>query len=179
MFRRVTVAVTAIILLSTVAHAEFTPESQAVRDSLAEPTYAPLRTDESPSGLTRDWFARLGASLIFPRDGATARAIQRMARGEVSSIPNRCAGTMREALGWGLGDAHRWTSLPSRGFTMRPPGTPAKPGDIVVWPFTFGSRSSQHVGFAVGTDSGMRMLSNLSGRLGLSGLLPGYRAYFK
>lgn len=180
MFRSASFAVTAIMLLSTAAFADFTPDSQAVLDSLAEPThrsFGPI--EEGLSGMTKDWFARLGTNLIYPAGGATANAIRLMARGEVSSIPNRCAGTMREALGWGLGDAHRWTSLPSRGFQMRPAGTPAQSGDIVVWPFTFGSRNSQHVGIAVDTDSGMRMLSNLSGRLGLSRLLPGYRAYFR
>ncbi|MFP4250072.1 MAG: CHAP domain-containing protein [Armatimonadota bacterium] len=92
---------------------------------------------------------------------------------------NRCAGTMREALGWGLGDAHDWTGLPSRGYQQRPAGSGAQPGDIVVWPFTYGSRNSQHIGIAVGTDAGVRLLSNLSGSLGLSRMVSGYRAYFK
>ncbi len=130
-------------------------------------------------GFTKDWFSRLGMNLIYPKHAETASAIRRMARGEVSSIYNRCAGTMREALGWGLGDAHDWTALPEQGFQQRPAGAAAQPGDIVVWPFTYGSRNSQHIGIAVGTDAGMRLLSNLSGNLGLSRLVSGYRAYFK
>jgi hypothetical protein len=131
------------------------------------------------TGLTKDWFGRLGQNLIYPYESETAKAIQRMARGQVSSIRNRCAGTMREALGWGLGDAHRWTSLPSRGYTQRPAGASAQPGDIVVWPFSYGSRNSQHIGIAVGTEKGLLLLSNLSGSLGLSRMAPGYRAYYK
>jgi len=136
-------------------------------------------TTQETTGLTKDWFSRLGTSLIYPYNAETARAIQRMARGTVSSIYNRCAGTMREALGWGLGDAHNWTALPSRGYKQRPAEAQAQPGDIVVWPYTYGRRGSQHIGIAVGTDAGTRLLSNLSGHLGLSRLLPGYRAYYK
>jgi hypothetical protein len=125
------------------------------------------------------YFPMLGTKLVFPADGDTADAIHRMARGEVSSDYNYCARTMREALGWGLGDAHDWTALPSRGYTQRPSGSAAQPGDIVVWPFTYGSGNSQHIGVAVRTESGMRLLSNLSGDLGLTRLVPGYRAYWK
>ena len=133
-----------------------------------------------PGGLTREYFPRRGTSLVFPGSVETARAVRRMARGDVSSTPNYCARTMREALGWGLGDAHDWTALPSRGYNRRPRGTPAQPGDIVVWPFTYGSRNSQHIGVAVKTDAGMRLLSNLSGHpaglpqlLGVGGVTPG------
>ncbi len=132
-----------------------------------------------PGGLTEEYFPHLGTSLIFPAKAETAGAIRRMARGEVSSVPDYCARTMREALGWGLGDAHDWTALPSRGYNQRPAGTPAQPGDIVVWPFTYGSRNSQHIGVAVKTDAGMRLLSNLSGDLGLTPLSGGYRAYWR
>jgi hypothetical protein len=132
-----------------------------------------------PGGLAKQYFPRLGTSLIFPQNAETARAIRRMANGQVSAIPNYCARTVREALGWGLGDAHDWTALPRRGYTERPAGTAAQPGDIVVWPFTYGSGNSQHIGIAVGTDSGTRLLSNLSGDLGLTRMLPGYRAYWK
>lgn len=131
------------------------------------------------SGLTREYFGRINASLIFPKDADTASAIRRMAKGQVSAAPNYCARTMREAMGWGLGDAHDWTALPSRGYTQRPAGAEAQPGDIVVWPFTYGSRNSQHIGIAVGTDRGTRLLSNLSGTLGLTRILPGYGAYWK
>ncbi|MGI5817355.1 MAG: CHAP domain-containing protein [Armatimonadota bacterium] len=152
------------------------------RGEIAPRTPGPAATagpTTMPGGMTREYFGRLGTSLTFPADAQTARAIRRMARGEVSSVPNYCARTLREALGWGLGDAHRWTNLPSRGYTARPRGTPAQPGDIVVWPFTYGSRNSQHVGVAVGTDSGVQLLSNLSGDLGLTPMVPGYRTYWK
>lgn len=130
-------------------------------------------------GMVSEHFARLGTTLTFPASAETAGAIRRMAQGTVSSIPNRCAGTLREALGWGLGDAHQWTALPKRGYHERPRGSAAQPGDIVVWPFSFGRRNSQHVGIAVGTPAGTKLLSNLSGDLGLSSLSPGYRAYWR
>ncbi|MFO8082475.1 MAG: CHAP domain-containing protein [Armatimonadota bacterium] len=139
----------------------------------------PARVAPLPGGLGKEYFQRLGTSLSFPQNAETAGAIRRMARGEVSAIPNYCARTLREALGWGLGDAHAWTALPSRGYRQRPEGTAAQPGDIVVWPFTYGSRNSQHVGIAVVTDAGTRLLSNLSGDLGLTRLVPGYQTYFK
>ena len=120
-----------------------------------------------------------GAQIIFPARAATAEAIRRIANGEVSAQPNRCAHTMREAMGWGLGDAHEWVHLPDMGFTRRTPGTPAEPGDITVWPFTYGSRGSQHIGIAVGTTSGIRLLSNLSGTIRLTALVPGYQAFYK
>ena len=86
---------------------------------------------------------------------------------------------MREALGWGLGDAHEWVHLTDMGFSRRPPGALAEPGDITVWPFTYGSRGSQHIGIAVGTTCGIRLLSNLSGTIRLSDLVPGYQAFYK
>lgn len=139
----------------------------------------PGRAVIGPGGMVSEYFPRLGQRLTFPANGDTANAIRRMAKGEVSSTPNYCARTVRQALGWGLGDAHDWTALPSRGYNSRPAGTPAQPGDIVVWPFTYGSSNSQHIGIAVGTQSGVRLLSNLSGDLGLTRILPGYRAYWK
>lgn len=120
-----------------------------------------------------------GPKISFPANAATAHAIKRIASRSVSSIPNRCAGTMREAMGWGLGDAHKWMKLPQKGFAQRPPGTPAKAGDILVWPFTYGSRGSQHIGIAVDTDNGVRLLSNLSGSICLKRVTPGYRAFYK
>lgn len=132
-----------------------------------------------PGGTIKEYFPRIGANLTFPKNADTARAIRRMARLEVSAVPGYCARTVAEALGWGLGDAHDWTALPSRGYSQRPAGTPAQPGDIVVWPFSYGSRNSQHIGIAVGTGSGTRLLSNLSGDMGLTRILPGYRAYWK
>lgn len=121
---------------------------------------------------------RPGPKIVFPAAVPTASAIRKMALRQVSSRPNRCAGTMREALGWGLGDAHVWAKkLPYKGFEKRPKNG-ARPGDIVVWPFTFGSRGSQHIGFAVGTDNGVKLLSNLSGNLCVSRLAPGYAAFY-
>ncbi len=179
MYARIAILVTSVLLGAAVAHAA--PEAQtAPSPEVQLASLSPESTTPSDvTGLTRDWFSRLGTNLIYPTHGETADAIRRMARGAVSSVYNRCAGTMREALGWGLGDAHAWTALPSRGYKQRPAGSEAQPGDIVVWPFTYGSRNSQHIGIAVGTDAGPRLLSNLSGNLGLSPLVPGYRAYFK
>ena len=133
----------------------------------------------APDGLVREYFPRLGEALFFPPWAETAGAIRHMARGQVSSTPNRCARTLREALGWGLGDAAQWVALPKRGYRQRPTNVNPLPGDILVWPFTFGSRNRQHVGIAVGTPRGTRLLSNLGGPLGLSPILPGYRAYWK
>ena len=133
----------------------------------------------APDGLVREYFPRLGETLLFPPWAETAGAIRRMAQGQVSATPNRCARTLREALGWGLGDAAQWVALPKRGYKQRPKHVDPLPGDILVWPFTFGSRNRQHVGIAVGTSPGIRLLSNVNGRLGLSQILPGYRAYWK
>lgn len=120
-----------------------------------------------------------GPKISYPANAATARAIKRIASRSVSSTPNRCARTMREAMGWGLGDAHKWMTLPQKGFAQRPPGTPAKAGDILVWPFTYGSRGSQHIGIAVDTENGLRLLSNLSGSICLKPVAPGYRAFYR
>jgi hypothetical protein len=120
-----------------------------------------------------------GADITFPMQAATANAIRRITSGKVSAQPNRCARTMREALGWGLGDAHEWLRLPDVGFMSRPPGYAAQPGDIVVWPFTYGSHGCQHIGIAVGTQEGVELLSNLCGHICLSPLKPGYSAFFK
>lgn len=119
----------------------------------------------------------ISATISYPESVSTARAIRRMAAGEVSSIPNRCAGSMAEALGWGLGDAHQWMGLESRGFVRRSAGEPPQPGDILVWPFTFGRSHRQHVGFAVAAEGQVKLLSNLTGRIQLSGVLPGYAAF--
>jgi hypothetical protein len=120
-----------------------------------------------------------GQQVHYPKAAVTASAIVKIATRQVSSVRDRCARTMREALGWGLGDAHQWVSLEKRGWARRKPGEGAKPGDIIVWPFTFGSRRTQHIGVAVGTSSGTRLLSNLSGNIAISRLAPGYRAYYK
>jgi len=133
----------------------------------------------APDELVREYFPRLDEALFFPPWAETAGAIRRMARGQVSAKPNRCARTLREALGWGLGDAAQWVALTKRGYKQRPKHVDPLPGDILVWPFTFGSRNRQHVGIAVGTSRGTRLLSNLGGPLGLSPILPGYRAYWK
>ena len=120
-----------------------------------------------------------GQRVTYPVAGVTASAIVKMATRQVSSRSSRCAATMREALGWGLGDAHEWLQLTACGFTRRPAGEMAQPGDIVVWPFTFGSRRSQHIGMAVGTDAGVRLLSNLTGGICVSDLAGGYCAFYK
>ena len=120
-----------------------------------------------------------GVTLAYPRDGEANVGIERMLRGEVSHIPDRCAGSMREALGWGLGDAHVWAyDLPRVGYAARPAGL-ARPGDILVWPFTYGPRSSQHIGFAVQQNGRLMLLSNLSGNLGTTEILPGFIAFYR
>jgi len=129
--------------------------------------------------MTTEYFSSLDAEITFPADSETADAIRRIARHEVTAYYHYCARTMREALGWGLGDAHEWTALPDHGYTQRPAGSEAQPGDIVVWPFTYGRSNSQHIGIAVGTRHGTMLLSNLSGRICLSELKPGYRAYYR
>lgn len=129
--------------------------------------------------LMTPWGYRIGPMLSFPAQAATANAIRLMATRKVSNGRNRCARTVREALGWGLGDAHEWLSLTKRGFTRRPPGECAQPGDIVVWPFTFGSNRSQHIGIAVGTEDGPKLLSNMLGNMQVSHLAPGYAAFYK
>jgi len=143
-------------------------QSSAIRRPSLAPDAGPL-TSSSHSGIN--------ATILYPEDNSTSTAIRRMAAGQVSSITNRCAGSMREALGWGLGDAHQWMALDKRGFVKRAPGEPAQPGDIIVWPFTFGSARRQHIGFAVGQEGKTVLLSNLSGSIELSRILPGYSAF--
>lgn len=196
MIRRIATAGVLLALVGGTAGADANAEWTVIGDGyVPRDTMPQVATSASPQELRGDspWLAvedgyvmqrptremPQSETLAFPADAESARAIRRMARGEVSAAPNRCAGTMREALGWGLGDAHQWTALPSRGYSARPPGATARPGDIVVWPFTYGRRNSQHVGIAAGTEAGTMLLSNLNGDLGLTPLLPGYRAFWK
>ena len=128
-------------------------------------------------GMTRTIFDEK-VVLTYPRSGEIRQAIERMATGRVTNIPNRCARTMREALGWGLGDAHVWArELPRRGYVARRDGL-ARPGDILVWPFSYPPRGTQHIGVAVQQDGRLMLLSNLAGRLGTSQILPGYVAFY-
>lgn len=118
-------------------------------------------------------------TLSYPRDGEISKAVEKMVRGEVEHDPGYCARTLRLALGWGLGDAHQWAiQLPQRGWKAREDGLP-RPGDILVWPFTYGINHSQHIGVAVNQNGRMVMLSNLEGRLGTSPILGGYVAFYK
>ncbi len=129
-------------------------------------------------GMTTTVFDRR-VVLTYPRRGEITRVIERMARAEVSHYPNLCALTMRQALGWGLGDAHTWaTRLPERGYKVRQDGIP-RPGDILVWPFTYGPHRNQHIGVAVQQNGKMMLLSNLSGTLGTTDILGGYIAFYK
>lgn len=117
--------------------------------------------------------------LTYPAGGEARAAIERMASGRVTHVANRCARTMAEALGWGLGDAADWADrLPSRGYKLREDGL-CRPGDILVWRFTYGSRMNQHIGFAVLQGGRMMLLSNSAGRLGTSEILPGYLAFYR
>jgi len=133
--------------------------------------------DSFTAGMQTGIFGNL--ALTYPRDAEVSRAIERLASGSVSHIPNMCAGTMHEALGWGLGDAAQWlTRLPERGYMPRKDGL-ARPGDILVWPFTYGPRRNQHIGVAVNQGGKLMLLSNLSGTLGTSELLGGYVAFYR
>jgi len=117
--------------------------------------------------------------LTYPGDAEIARAVERMATANVPHPPNRCAGTLARALGWGLGDAADWAErLPSRGYVERPDRL-ARPGDILVWQFSFGPRGNQHIGVAVRQGDRLMLLSNLSGRLCTVPLQGGYRAFYK
>ncbi len=117
--------------------------------------------------------------LSYPREGAISAAVERMLKSEVSHDPGYCARTLREALGWGLGDAYQWaTRLPEHGYLPREDGIP-RPGDIMVWPFTYGSHHSQHIGVAVLQNGRLMLLSNLEGRLGTSEIVGGYIAFYK
>ncbi len=119
-----------------------------------------------------------GTAITYPADGEVSDAVRRMLTGSVSHGRNLCARTMREALGWGLGDAHSWAyRLPHRGYTTRADGL-VRPGDILVWPFTYGPRRSEHIGVAVRQGRRLVLLSNLSGRLGTSPVLGGYVAFY-
>ncbi|MBM3499854.1 MAG: hypothetical protein FJX74_14430 [Armatimonadetes bacterium] len=135
--------------------------------------------DSFIEGMRTTVFPESGLTLTYPRNGETTLAIERMATRRVSHVPNMCARTVAEALGWGLGDAAMWaTGLPGRGFRLRPDGV-ARPGDIVVWPFTYGPRRSQHVGIAVGQAGVVMLLSNSSGTLGTEPMSPGYLPFYK
>ena len=120
-----------------------------------------------------------GTTITYPADGEVCTAVRSMLDGRVNHRPNLCAATMREALGWGLGDAHQWAErLPAMGYVERDDGLP-RPGDILVWPFTFGPRHSQHIGVAVRQGRKLMLLSNLDGRLGTSEILGGYMAFHR
>ncbi|MBM3956937.1 MAG: HlyD family efflux transporter periplasmic adaptor subunit [Gemmatimonadetes bacterium] len=135
--------------------------------------------DSFIEGMKTTVFPESGLTLTYPREGEVSTAVERLATRRVSHVPNRCAGTLAEALGWSLGDAAMWaTGLPERGYKMREDGIP-RPGDILVWPFTFGPRRSQHVGIAVGQAGAVMLLSNLEGVLGTQPLCGGYLAFYR
>ncbi len=118
-----------------------------------------------------------GTAITYPRDGEVSRAVRRMLESRVSHMPNLCARTMREALGWGLGDAHAWAHrLPRMGYQLREDGLP-RPGDVLVWPFTYGPGRAEHIGIAVRQGRRLMLLSNLGGRLGTSEIVGGYLAF--
>lgn len=157
------------------------PSAFAQKDPVAEKKLQRLREwhDSFVEGMKTTVFPDTGLVLTYPREGEISRAVERMATGRVSHIPNMCARTLAEALGWGLGDAAMWAvRLPSRGYQLRPDGVP-RPGDILVWPFTHGPRRSQHVGIAVGQAGTIMVLSNEGGVLGTQPLTAGYLAFYK
>lgn len=120
-----------------------------------------------------------GTVLAYPADGEINAAVRAMLERRVNHRPNLCAATMREALGWGLGDAHQWAErLPRMGYVERQDRLP-RPGDILVWPFTYGPNRSQHIGIAVRQGRKLMLLSNLNGRLGTSEILGGYMAFYR
>ncbi len=129
-------------------------------------------------GMTTTIFANK-LVLTYPAEGEIRGAVEKMATGRVSHVKNRCARTMAEAFGWGLGDAADWANgLPRKGYQLREDGL-CRPGDILVWPFTYGPRRNQHVGIAVLQSGRMMTLSNSAGRLGTSEILPGYLAFHR
>lgn len=133
--------------------------------------------DSFTAGMTTGIFGNL--VLTYPRDNEVGQAVEKMATAQVTHVPDRCARTMREALGWGLGDAAVWMNrLPERGYKPRQDGL-ARPGDILVWPFTYGPNRSQHIGVAVSQAGRLMLLSNLGGTLGTTELQGGYVAFFK
>ncbi len=130
-------------------------------------------------GMKTTVFPETGLTLTYPREGGVSVAVERMATGRVSHAWNMCAATLAEALGWGCGDAAMWArGLPERGYKAREDGI-ARPGDILVWPFTYGPNLAQHVGIAVGQGGTIMMLSNSGGVLGTKPLLGGYLAFYK
>ena len=130
-------------------------------------------------GMKTTVFPQTGLALTYPREGEPAVAIERMAAGRVSHVPNMCAATLGQALGWCLGDAAMWAHrLPEKGYKVREDGV-ARPGDILVWPFTFGASRSQHVGIAVAQGGAMMVLSNSGGTLGTQPLSGGYLAFYR
>ena len=130
-------------------------------------------------GMKTTVFPETGLTLTYPREGEVSVAIERMATGRVSHVPNLCAATLGEALGWGCGDAAMWArGLPERGYKAREDGI-ARPGDLLVWPFTYGPNRAQHVGIAVGQGGTIMVLSNSGGVLGTKPLLGGCLAFYK
>lgn len=130
-------------------------------------------------GMKTTVFPETDLTLTYPREGDVTRAVERMATRRVSHRPNLCAQTLREALGWGLGDAAMWARrLPDRGYRLREDSV-ARPGDILVWPFTYGASRAQHVGVAVAQGGTVMLLSNEGGTLGTTHIKPGYLAFHK
>ncbi len=164
-----------LVAVKPVAPVNLTPAQESRRRLLEQ-----LRRHRQSfvEGLTTTIFNKQ-VVLTYPRHGEIARAIERMAAGKVSHHPNMCAQTMRQALGWGLGDAAQWAvRLPERGYRIRSDGVP-RPGDILVWPFTYGPNHTQHIGIAVQQGGKMMLLSNLNGKLCTSDILGGYIAFYK
>jgi hypothetical protein len=157
------------------------PTRFAGSDPVAEKKLARLRNwrNSFVEGMKTTVFPETGLMLTYPRTGDISRAVERMATARVSHVPNMCAATLGEALGWCLGDAAMWAHrLPERGYRVREDGI-ARPGDILVWPFSYGPNRAQHVGLAVLQGGAIMMLSNSGGALGTKPLLGGYLAFYE
>lgn len=94
----------------------------------------------------------------------------------VRANKNLCAQSVGDTLGYRVGDAHQSHNvLKSRGWQRVKPGD-VDVGDVVSYPFTFGRKRTQHIGYAVRLNGKLMLASNLSGRRKITRLAPGYIA---
>jgi uncharacterized protein YijF (DUF1287 family) len=73
-----------------------------------------------------------------------------------------------------MGNANNWDiSLPKRGWSQV---TDPRPGDILQWD-SYNHNTYGHVGILAEHEGKLRLVSNLGGRLGFSGLPSGFKAF--